>query len=186
MRDMTVVGQHARILSYINWKPPKENFVKLNTDGACKEGRRAGYGGVIRGNQGEWLGGFFKGVGYCNAFVAELWGVLEGLSLVRRLGFDRVELSVDSKAVVQVISTEKTQGAEGFAIVNKIHRLLKMDWNVIIVHEYREANKCADALTNIGCNLEREVIYYEDCPEEIRNILVADEMGITTPRLIVA
>ncbi|MCI88056.1 ribonuclease H protein, partial [Trifolium medium] len=69
------------------WKPPEENYVKLNTDGACKEGgRRAGCGGVIRGNQGEWLGDFVKGVGYCNAFVAELWGVLEGLRLAQRLG----------------------------------------------------------------------------------------------------
>jgi ribonuclease HI len=188
MRDMAVVGHQDRnrILSYIKWKPPKENYVKLNTDGACKEGRTAGCGGVIRGNQGEWLGGFAKGVGYCNAFVAELWGVLEGLSLAQRLGFDRVELSIDSKAVVHVISTEKTQGAEGYAIVKKICRLLTMEWNVTIVHEYREANKCAGALANIGCNLEREVIYYEACPEEIRDILVADELGITTPRLIVA
>jgi hypothetical protein len=38
MRDIAVVGHHDRILSYIKWKPPKENYVKL-TDGACKEGR---------------------------------------------------------------------------------------------------------------------------------------------------
>jgi ribonuclease HI len=129
-------------LSYIKWKPPKENYVKLNTDGACKEGRTAGCGGVIRGNQGEWLGGFAKGVEYCNAFVAELWGVLEGLSLAQRLGFDRVESSIDSKAVVHVISTQKTQVAEGYVIVKKIHRLLTMEWNVTIVHEYCEVNKC--------------------------------------------
>jgi hypothetical protein len=94
-----------------------------------------------------------------------------------------VELSIDSKAVVHVISTEMTQGAEGHAIVKKIRRLLTMEWNMTIVHEYREANKCVDALANIGCNLEHEVIYYEACPEEIRNILVADELGITTLRL---
>jgi hypothetical protein len=34
---------------------------------------------VIRGNQGEWLGGFARCVGLCSAFMAELWGVVEGL-----------------------------------------------------------------------------------------------------------
>jgi hypothetical protein len=97
------VIQKERVLSYINWKPLRENFVKLNTDGACKERKRAGCGGVIRGNQGEWLRGFAKNVGNCSAFIAELWGVLEGLCLAHRMGFPNVELSVDSQAVVQVL-----------------------------------------------------------------------------------
>ncbi|MCI14721.1 hypothetical protein A2U01_0035853, partial [Trifolium medium] len=35
-------------------------------------------GGVIRGDQGEWLGGFARNVGMCNAFIVDLWGVVEG------------------------------------------------------------------------------------------------------------
>ncbi|KAK2417023.1 heat shock 70 kDa protein [Trifolium repens] len=82
--------QKERVLSYINWKPPRENFVKLNTDGACKERKRVGCGGVIRGNQGEWLRGFAKNVGNCSAFIAKLWGILEGLCLAHRMGFPNV------------------------------------------------------------------------------------------------
>ncbi|PNX95557.1 ribonuclease H [Trifolium pratense] len=186
MSAMEKVGQRDKVLSHIQWQQPVGNYVKLNTDGSCKEGKRAGCGGVIRGNQGEWLGGFAKGVGQCSAFVAELWGVLEGLLLAKRLGFSTVELSIDSKAVVHVVISGRTQGADGYAIVKKIRRLLKMDWNVKILHEYREANKCADALANIGCNLDHEVIFYEACPMEIGYILLADQLGISTPRLIVA
>ncbi|GAU10041.1 hypothetical protein TSUD_416290, partial [Trifolium subterraneum] len=61
----------------IRWKPPSGNFVRLNTDGASKDNNKAGCGGIIRGSQGEWLGGFAKGVGDCSAFIAELWGVYE-------------------------------------------------------------------------------------------------------------
>jgi 3-mercaptopyruvate sulfurtransferase SseA len=53
-----------------------------------------------------------------------------------------------------------------------------------MVHAYRESNQCADALTSIGCTLDREVIYYDDYPLAIRNLLLADVLGITTSRLI--
>ncbi|MCH93591.1 RNA-directed DNA polymerase (Reverse transcriptase), partial [Trifolium medium] len=77
MRMNSVIKQRTMVNTCIRWKPPRDKFMKLNTDGACKEGRRAGCGGIIRGNQGEWIGGFAKGIGYCSAFIAELWGVLE-------------------------------------------------------------------------------------------------------------
>lgn len=38
-------------------------------------------GWLIRGLKGEWLVGFFKFLGKCSAFVAELWEVLEGLDV---------------------------------------------------------------------------------------------------------
>ncbi|PNX92395.1 ribonuclease H [Trifolium pratense] len=180
MSAIEKVEQRDRVLSYIQWKLPVGNYVKLNTDGASKEGRNAGCGGVIRGNQGERLGGFAKGVGNCSAFVAELWGVLEGLLLAKRLGFSNVELSIDSHVVVHVVSSGRHQGDGGYSIIKKIRRLLRLDWNIKISHEYRELNKCA-----VGCKLDHDVIFYEACPTKIRDILLVDEQGITSPRLIV-
>jgi hypothetical protein len=98
-----VVSRGTQMMKMIRWQPPKELFVKLNTDGAYKEEWVAGCGGVIRGIHGEWLGGFAKGVGLCSAFVAELWGVYEGLRQAYRLGFRKVELNIDSEAVVRVL-----------------------------------------------------------------------------------
>jgi hypothetical protein len=59
-------------VAMIKWSPSKPSFVKLNTDGAYKDKQIADCGGVIRGNEGEWLGGFAKCVGLCSAFLAEL------------------------------------------------------------------------------------------------------------------
>jgi hypothetical protein len=67
----------------INWKPPSEGSVKLDTDGAYKEGSVARCGGVIRYSNSVWRGGFAKNLGICSAYVAELWGVLEGLMNAR-------------------------------------------------------------------------------------------------------
>ncbi|MCI18256.1 ribonuclease H protein, partial [Trifolium medium] len=85
----------------------------------------AGCGSVIRGNQGEWLGGFAKGVSNCSAFIAELWGVLEDLCAASRMSFTNVELSIDSQAVVQAIQTGRVQGSAGCAIIKKIQRVLE-------------------------------------------------------------
>ncbi|MCI66699.1 ribonuclease H protein, partial [Trifolium medium] len=75
----------------VAWKPPRTGWVKINTDEACREDGCTGCGGLIKGSEGEWLGGFAKSLGSCHAFVAELWGVFEGLKLARRMGFDFVE-----------------------------------------------------------------------------------------------
>jgi hypothetical protein len=65
-----------------------------------------------------------------------------------------------------------------------IQKLLDLEWEVKIAHVYREANQCADALATAGCQLDREIIFYEDCPTLLKDIVLADVMGIAIPRLI--
>lgn len=36
--------------------------------------------------------------------------------------------------------------------MQKIAKLLQLDWEVKILHTYREANRCADALLAMGCS----------------------------------
>lgn len=60
-------SRHETIL--IGGKPPENGWVRLNTDGSCKEGAAAGCGGVLRGSDGEWLGGFARSVGLCSAYM---------------------------------------------------------------------------------------------------------------------
>jgi ribonuclease HI len=168
----------------IKWCPPKPLYVKLNTDGAFKDKKIAGCGGVIRGTEGEWLGGFAKCVGFCSAFVAELWGVVEGLRYAYRLGFKQIELNIDSEAVVRVIKNGTSNSAMGSSLLKHIKNLLAMDWIVEISHTYREANKCADVLANIGCSLSYDVVFYDSCPDNISDIYVSDTQGSSTPRLV--
>ncbi|GAU22839.1 hypothetical protein TSUD_282060 [Trifolium subterraneum] len=168
----------------LHWKPPKLNFVKLNTDGACIDRKIAGCGGVIRGNQGEWLGGFAKKIGDCDAFTAELWGVLEGLCLVSRMGFANVEVSTDLQVVVEVLMNGRVQGFANYPLIRKIHNMINRDWNIEFMHEYREANKCADALARIGCSLKHKVTFFRECPDNVKEFLLADELGIVSPRLM--
>jgi ribonuclease HI len=179
-----MIGGNEYSLVEVGWKPPVGSFVRLNTDGARKNDNRTGCGGVIRGNQGEWLGGFAKGVGDCSAFMAELWGVFEGLALAKRMGLRKIELHIDSAVVVQMLLSRKLGGNSGGSLVLNIRKLLELDWEVNIAHAYRESNKCADALANIGCQLGREIVFYEECPPQMRELVQADVMGIIIPRMI--
>ncbi|MCI43162.1 hypothetical protein A2U01_0064399, partial [Trifolium medium] len=56
VRIAKIVTGRDVVVSLIRWIPPKASFVKLNTDGVYKKNQIAGFGGVIHGNQGEWLG----------------------------------------------------------------------------------------------------------------------------------
>jgi hypothetical protein len=101
----------------------------------------SGCGGIVRGSDGEWIGGFAKCVGIGYAFIVEMWGVLTS--------FTKVEINIDFVAVVQVIKTYCIQSASGSALARHIWRLMAMEWEVEVYHTYREANKCADALANM-------------------------------------
>jgi hypothetical protein len=97
-----VISASPRTQRCISWFPPRDGWILVNTDGARKNSNNnnsCGCGGIIRGNNAEWLGGFAKGLGDCSVVVAELWGVLEGLSYAWRLRFRKVELHLDSKQV---------------------------------------------------------------------------------------
>jgi len=61
----------------------------------------AGYGGLICDSMCSWVCGFFKSLGICNAFVAELWGVLESLNIACQKCFAAVELCVNSEVVIK-------------------------------------------------------------------------------------
>ncbi|GAU12737.1 hypothetical protein TSUD_122290 [Trifolium subterraneum] len=161
------------------------NWIKLNTDGACKGRITGGCRGVIRNSSGVWIGGFAKHVGVCSAFKAELWGVLEGLRYAWYRGFRFVELDVDSVvAVVQAIKTGVTTSVNGNSLLRSICRLLEQEWEVKIAHSYREANSCADALANIGCSLHLNIVYFDECPDQVKHLISADSRGITSPRFI--
>jgi L1 cell adhesion molecule like protein len=171
-------------VAHIGWKRPEGDWIMLNTDGASRGNSVAGCGGLLRNSNGQWLGGFSHHLGSCNAYLAELWGVLDGLKLAYDRGFKKIALHIDSYVVVQTLQSDKDGSVVGWRVIHEIKRLLAMEWEVRICHSYREANTCADALANLGCDHEPGMRVYEQCPAWLSSLLLADAMGITTPRVI--
>ncbi|MCI00028.1 ribonuclease H protein [Trifolium medium] len=90
----------------------RKGWVKLNSNGSCKEGGRIGCGRIIRGSVGEWLGGYAKFIGVGNTYLVELFGVLEGLKHAKRPNFREVVVHIDSLIVVKAISSDM-RGSDG-------------------------------------------------------------------------
>lgn len=57
-------------------------------------------------------------------------------------------------------------------------------WEVIIIHRFREGNKVADRLANLGVVQEKKVRYFHT-PYEISSLLFEDIMSVTTPRFVI-
>ncbi|CAI8606006.1 unnamed protein product [Vicia faba] len=64
------------LVEEVRWFLPNSSFVKINVDGSCGAGKISGCGGFIRDDRGNWLCGFSKFIGVCNAFMAKVWGSL--------------------------------------------------------------------------------------------------------------
>jgi hypothetical protein len=95
-----------------------------------------------------------------------------------------VELHIDSQVVVKIIQEDGTTSLSCWSLVRRIRQFLERDWEIKIQHFYREVNKCADLLANIGCDSGGPLIYYESCLTPLSLLFAADIMGVATPRLI--
>lgn len=88
----------------IRWIFPQAGWFKLNVDGASKGNPGVpGRGGLIKDETGYWVAGFEHNMGLCTAFMAELWGVLKGLEMVRNRGIQNLVVESDSTAMITTI-----------------------------------------------------------------------------------
>jgi len=142
--DVSAVGGNVRQKVEIDvlWKKQEVGWIRLNTDGASRRNIAAGSGGLFRNHDGKWLGGYSRNLGQCSAYIAELWGILDGLQIARDRGFSMVELHVDSSMVVHTLQFRKDGSHVGWRLIQE--RLLTLEWEIKVCHSYREANACCN------------------------------------------
>lgn len=134
-------------------------WIKLNSDGASKSSSSvAACGGVFRDSNGNWILGFAKRLGHASPFLAELWGILLGLQLAADLGFDKLEIELDSISVVNVLNNIVVRESScGRHIIRRLRSLVVgSSWNISTHHIFREANTVANGLANLGCSLAND------------------------------
>lgn len=121
-----VMALHKKVVSnykprvVARWASAEEVWLIVNTDGAASSNCIAGCGGLIRKDKGDWLGGFAKYIGNCNAFIVEFCGVHEGIRLVKYYSIKNVEFQVDNAEVLKVITSYKLHRKFGLNMVRKI------------------------------------------------------------------
>lgn len=65
------------------------------------------------------------------------------------------------------------------AFVRQIKSLMAKIWVVKVSYIYREANKSADMLTILGCDLGSPLIFYECPPVLVSQVLLSKIIGVS-------
>ena len=150
-----------KISKRIRWEKPPRRWKKLNTDGSiigCME--RAGCGGVVREEHGNWVAGFTRHVGTSNSFAAELWGLRDGLMLCCGLNIPYLIVEIDAKVVVDVFQNSDHVNHIISPILDDCTHLMTRFQQVQIKHCYCQANRCADLMARPGVDQELDYIMF--------------------------
>ena len=113
-----------------------------------------------------------------------MWGAIYSLDLAWRDGHRKVVLEIDSIATISLISVGSENKHPYAMVITRVHDLLCRDWQVRILHVYREANRVADCLANLGHTMNFGICYFLHSPSCLVSILGDDLVGVALPRLV--
>ncbi|OIT06580.1 putative ribonuclease h protein [Nicotiana attenuata] len=159
----------------LKWAPPNPHCYKLNSDGAsCPTTGLAGYGGVIRDSNGNWIVGYSGSTVHTTSLHMELMGLLQGLRLAQERNLTPLEVFVDAKEVIHVLNVGNLLYSH---ILNDCRSVLHQLADPPVTHTYREQNQVVDAMAKHGL---REycgplMLVFEDAPIFVLKILLTDK-----------
>ena len=157
---------------------------KLNTDGSIFGSfGQAGCGGVVRDEHGNWIVGFTRHIGTTNCFVAELWGLSDGLSLCLSLNIPCLVVEVDAKAVVDVLRNHNYDNIIISPIMEDCRQLVSCFQQIQINLCFRQANRCAGLLAKMGVEQEIDFKKILSPPVDILQILQDDRDDLFVNRI---
>ncbi|KAM5588449.1 hypothetical protein ABKV19_006739 [Rosa sericea] len=166
----------------VTWEKPRIGWKKLNFDGSSKgKSGKATIGGVIRNHKAEFLLGFAESIGEANSTIAEVTALRRGLEFVLENEWSHVWLEGDAKAILDVIRKRKQMNKirckEVQRHVSHINSIIPKLDDCIISHVYREGNRAADKLAQLGHQQDEPRIWRYIPPDEVVAIVHEDAEG---------
>lgn len=107
-----------------------------------------------------------------------MWGVLDGIHLVKHLKLSKVEFQVDNVNVFKDILSDKPYQKVGLHLVRSIQDELKSCVNYHFKIILREANSCVDQLANANLNSKISDCTFDFCPAFLLGFVQHDVAGI--------
>ncbi|CAN1788863.1 Putative ribonuclease H protein At1g65750 [Linum perenne] len=123
-------------------------------------------------------------LGKCSITRAELRGAVSGLQLAWEQGYRKIQLQLDSQCAVQLLQREGLEDHAHAATIMTATELLRRNWEVQILHVYRESNHAADFLANIGHSCPLGFHSIEQSDPNLYYWLLYDQLGVSEERLI--
>lgn len=168
-----------RVVVACRWEKPPEGWMKLNSDG-CAAGSPglAGCGGVVRDSHGNWVTGFSRHIGITNSFVAELWGLRDGLLLCNNLNIPALIVEMDAKSIVDIFCRNGYVNEVISPLLDDCRMLINNFQQIQVSHVFRQSNRCADALARVGADQALDFRSFESPPVDVSVIVEQDKSGL--------
>ncbi|XP_028773622.1 uncharacterized protein LOC114730681 [Neltuma alba] len=154
------------------WRPPDNNWIKVNVDGAYSPDRNiSACGGLLRNMRGEFLRGFIFHIGQGDALTAELQACLHGLKVAWDEGYRNVILESDATSAIELLSEDPNELHDDYVIIREARALLTREWNVKLSYAPRSCNQAADLLAKLGLGAMPGVYILQNPPQQINRVL---------------
>ncbi|CAN0856924.1 Putative ribonuclease H protein At1g65750, partial [Linum grandiflorum] len=178
-------GRQTRSTVEIRWTTGPPGWVSLNTDGSVNPADgRAAAGGLIRDELGRCHCAFSLNLGRCSITRAEMCGLIDGLHRAWGMGFRRVAAYLDSQAALTLLQQPGDINHGHQAEVLAFRELQDRDWVLTLQHSFREANRAADFLADLGRRLPLGGHNIPVSDPKLAPHLLYDVLGLSEPRSI--
>ncbi|MBA0686943.1 hypothetical protein Goari_014510, partial [Gossypium aridum] len=112
---------------------------------------------VLRNQAGDWILGYNHYLGECSMFEAELWGILDGLTILNNRRYERVLIHIYSMEVLKTIEYRQSE------VANSAWYVPKKD------------NRVVDGIAKLTFDNKEGVLIFEEVPKEILQYFCSDK-----------
>ncbi|XP_040996142.1 uncharacterized protein LOC121242329 [Juglans microcarpa x Juglans regia] len=180
--NLSINSKKDEVLMAVRWERPKEDWFKLNVDGSSINNPGILGAGVVRNEFGKMVFMFAESIGSGSNNLAEVIALRRGLEHCKRLGLNNIIIEMDSLLVVNWVQDGRCSlwYLEDFWD-DTMNMLAEMNFS--IKHIYREGNKAADFLAQLGSNgVSYEWLGQTEVPLLLRGIHRTDSCGLAYRR----
>ncbi|KAK5783679.1 hypothetical protein PVK06_038192 [Gossypium arboreum] len=127
-------------------------------------------GGVLQNQNGNGILGYNHYLGKCSTFEAELWGVLDGILILRSKGFTKAMIHIDNLEVARALHDGMLVDAD-ITMLKRVQRIMRTDGQWSIRYILGENNLVADTLVKLSLEWESRLQIYDKAPNEVLDVL---------------
>jgi ribonuclease HI len=156
------------------WRPPEEQPLKLNTDGAFSQDGRAGCGMILRDQQGAVIFAACRHLTHCHdAAEAEIMAIQEGVRLALQWSNTRFTVESDCSFAVDLINGAGPNISVHAFRINDVRELLR-ERNSKLVKISRFANCASHELAKLARLQGTTRYWHKDLPLEVASVVSTD------------
>ena len=158
------------------WKPPPENWFKLNVDAATNAGKeRAGLGAIVRNWKGEIMAAGIQSTNFHGDLeYAEAEAIYFGIKMAIDAGLVPLMVESNSKTAVSLVKGSDKRLKEISWLIGEIQDYMGVKNSFKINHVLRSSNATAHRLAKYAVSNTSDIIWLEEIPTHVSLFLPSD------------